>query len=148
MIAIIQRVTYSRVTVEDRLISQIDHGLMVLLGVAVDDTDDDIAYMVRKLPKLRIFSDDNDKMNLSVQDVGGKMQLISQFTLLGDCRQGNRPSYITAARPDKATEYYERVVQGIAEQGVEVVTGAFREHMQVELLNSGPVTIIMDSRNK
>ncbi|NMB02922.1 MAG: D-tyrosyl-tRNA(Tyr) deacylase [Tissierellia bacterium] len=148
MIAIIQRVTYSRVTVEDRLISQIDHGLMVLLGVAVDDTDDDIAYMVRKLPKLRIFSDDNDKMNLSVQDVGGKMQLISQFTLLGDCRQGNRPSYITAARPDKATEYYERVVQGIAEQGVEVVTGAFGEHMQVELLNSGPVTIIMDSRNK
>lgn len=148
MIAVVQRVKYSSVTVDDQLVSSIDHGLMVLLGVAVDDTEADIAYMVRKLPKLRIFSDADDKMNLSVQDVGGKMQIISQFTLLGDCRQGNRPSYITAARPDKATEYYEKVVEGIREQGVEVVMGAFGEHMQVELLNSGPVTIIMDSRAK
>lgn len=148
MIAVIQRVTHSSVTVDEELISSISDGLMVLLGVAVDDTEKDIAYMIRKIPKLRIFSDADDKMNLSVQDIGGKIQIISQFTLLGDCRQGNRPSYITAARPDKATDYYEQVVEGIRQQGIEVVTGAFGEHMQVELLNSGPVTIIMDSRQK
>ena len=148
MIAVIQRVSHSSVTVRGELISRIDQGLMVLLGVAGDDTEKDIAYMVRKIPKLRVFSDDDDKMNLSVQDIGGQIQIVSQFTLLGDCRQGNRPSYIEAARPDKATDYYERVVAGIRQQGLEVVTGAFGESMQVELLNSGPVTIIMDSRQK
>lgn len=148
MRAVVQRVKYSKVTVENKLVSEIKEGLMVLLGVSVDDTDADIAYMVKKLPRLRIFSDAEDKMNLSVQDIGGEMQIISQFTLYGDCSQGNRPSYIEAARPDKATEYYERVVQGIRQQGVPVVTGAFGEHMQVELHNSGPVTIMMDSRKK
>lgn len=146
MRAIIQRVTYSKVTVAEQEISQIGPGLMVLLGVAQDDTEKDIAYMVKKIPKLRIFSDDDDKMNLSVMDIGGQIQCISQFTLYGDCSQGNRPSYIQAARPDKATDYYEQVVAGIRAQGVPVVTGAFGEHMQVELLNNGPVTIIMDSR--
>lgn len=148
MIAVVQRVDFSKVTVDSREVSRIGPGLTVLLGVAVDDTEADIAYMVRKLPKLRIFSDADDKMNLSVQDIAGQMQIISQFTLLGDCRQGNRPSYIQAARPEKANDYYERVVSGIREQGLDVVTGAFGEHMQVELLNSGPVTILMDSRQK
>ena len=148
MRAVVQRGTYARVRVDDKLISQIGPGLMVLLGVSVDDTEEEIAYMVKKLPRLRIFSDEKDKLNLSVQDVGGQMQMISQFTLYGDCSQGNRPSYIQAARPENATEYYERVVEGIRAQGVPVVTGAFGEHMQVELLNSGPVTIMMDSRKK
>lgn len=148
MRAVVQRVKFSRVVVDDQLISQIEDGLMVLLGVSVDDTEEDIAYFVKKLPRLRIFSDEQDKMNLSVQDIGGQMQIISQFTLYGDCSQGNRPSYIEAARPDKATDYYEQVVEGIRAQGVPVVTGAFGEHMQVELLNSGPVTIMMDSRKK
>lgn len=148
MIAVVQRVGYSKVTVEGETISQIDDGLMVLLGVAEDDTDQDMQYMLRKLPRLRIFTDDEDKMNLSVLDIGGKIHLISQFTLLGNCNKGHRPSFVAAAGPDKANNYYERVAEGLRSQGVEVETGVFGANMQVELLNSGPVTIILDSRSK
>lgn len=146
MRAVVQRVDYSKVEVDGLTVSQIHRGLMVLLGVSEDDQSEDIEYMVKKIPELRIFTDAQDKMNLTVKDVAGSIQLISQFTLYGDARKGRRPSFITAARPQKATDLYLEVAEGIREQGVEVVLGAFGEHMLVTLQNNGPVTILLDSK--
>lgn len=146
MRAVVQRVDFSKVEVDRVLVSQIEKGLMVLLGVSEEDQAEDIEYMVKKIPELRIFTDADDKMNLTVKDVAGSIQIISQFTLYGDARKGRRPSFIAAARPDKATKYYLEVAEGIRAQGVEVALGAFGEHMLVHLQNNGPVTILLDSK--
>ena len=118
---------------------------MVLLGVENDDTPKDADDMVNKIIGLRIFNDADDKFNLSLLDVGGSVLLISQFTLLGDCRKGRRPSFITAARPDVAIPLYEQVIEGLRGRGVEVATGKFGAHMEVHLVNDGPVTLMLDT---
>lgn len=145
MRAVVQRVDRANVTVEGKITGQISSGLLVLLGVAEGDTDKDLNYIVDKVTGLRIFEDENEKMNLSVQDVGGEILAVSQFTLCGDCRKGKRPSFDKAAKPDIANDYYERFVAACREKGINVETGVFRAHMLVELVNNGPVTILLDS---
>lgn len=145
MRAVVQRVRRSSVTVEGVVVGQIGLGLLVLLGVDVDDEDKDATYMADKIVGLRIFNDDEGKFNLSLMDVGGAVLLVSQFTLHGDCRKGRRPSFIKAARPEKATPLYERVGDLLREKGVTVANGVFGAHMDVELLNDGPVTLLLDS---
>ena len=127
---------------------QIGPGILVLLGVAVDDNEADALQLARKIAGLRIFEDDQGKMNLSVVDVGGAMLVVSQFTLLGDCRQGRRPSFTAAAPPELAERLYEVFVDSVARQGIQVATGRFRQHMQVELVNDGPVTLLVESRGR
>lgn len=148
MRAVIQRVRESSVTVEDTVIGEIGHGLMVLLGVDVEDTPEDTAYIVQKILGLRIFNDDDGKFNLSLMDVQGSVLLISQFTLHGDCRKGRRPSFIKAARPESAIPLYESVRDQLRAEGVTVETGEFGAHMDVRLLNDGPVTILLDSNKE
>ena len=128
--------------------SPIDRGFLVLLGVAEDDTEDDVIFLAQKIAGLRIFADDAGKMNLSLGDVEGKMLVVSQFTLLGDCRKGRRPSFVRAARPEKADELYRSFVAEIRGQGVPVETGRFQEQMDVQLINNGPVTLLLDSRKE
>ncbi len=146
MRAVVQRVTRASVTVEGREISAIGPGLMVLLGVEKEDTEKDAAYLAEKITGLRIFEDENDKMNRSLLQSGGSLLLVSQFTLLGDVRHGRRPSFTQAALPDAARELYEKTAELIRSQGVTVATGQFQAHMQVELVNDGPVTLLLDSR--
>jgi len=146
MRAIVQRVTESSVSVEGEVTGQIELGLMVLLGVAKGDEDKDAKYMAEKIVGLRIFEDDEGKMNRSVLDVGGALLAISQFTLLGDCRKGKRPSFVAAAEPTEAERLYELFVEVARELGVDVQCGRFRTHMKVSLLNDGPVTLIVDSQ--
>ncbi|RHK02379.1 D-tyrosyl-tRNA(Tyr) deacylase [Acidaminococcus sp. AM05-11] len=146
MRAVVQRVTRASVTVEGREISAIGPGLMVLLGVEKEDTEKDAAYLAEKITGLRIFEDENDKMNLSLLQSGGSLLLVSQFTLLGDVRHGRRPSFTQTALPDAARELYEKTAELIRSQGVTVATGQFQAHMQVELVNDGPVTLLLDSR--
>lgn len=146
MRAIVQRVTESSVSVEGEVTGQIELGLMVLLGVANGDEDKDAKYMAEKIVGLRIFEDDEGKMNRSVLDVGGALLAISQFTLLGDCRKGKRPSFVAAAEPAEAERLYELFVEVARELGVDVQCGRFRTHMKVSLLNDGPVTLMVDSR--
>jgi D-aminoacyl-tRNA deacylase len=143
--AVVQRVRRSSVTVDGEVVGEIGLGLMVLLGVDVDDEEADATYMADKIVGLRIFNDDDGKFNLSLLDVGGSVLLVSQFTLHGDCRKGRRPSFIKAARPDKAVPLYERVGELLREKGVTVANGVFGAHMDVELLNDGPVTLLLDS---
>lgn len=145
MRAVVQRVTSSSVTVEGETTGKIDKGLMVLLGVADGDTDKDVTYMVDKIVNLRIFEDENDKMNLSLQDIGASLLVVSQFTLLGDCRKGRRPSFIEAARPEMADNLYQKFVDKARSMGIRTETGRFKTHMMVELINDGPVTILVDS---
>lgn len=145
MRAVVQRVTSSSVTVEGETTGKIDKGLMVLLGVADGDTDKDVTYMVDKIVNLRIFEDENDKMNLSLQDIGGSLLVVSQFTLLGDCRKGRRPSFIEAAKPEIADKLYQKFVDKARSMGIRTETGRFQTHMMVELINDGPVTILVDS---
>lgn len=145
MRAVVQRVTSSSVTVEGETTGKIDKGLMVLLGVADGDTDKDVTYMVDKIVNLRIFEDENDKMNLSLQDIGASLLVVSQFTLLGDCRKGRRPSFIEAARPEMADNLYQKFVDKARSMGIRTETGRFQTHMMVELINDGPVTILVDS---
>lgn len=145
MRAVVQRVTSSSVTVEGETTGKIDKGLMVLLGVADGDTDKDVTYMVDKIVNLRIFEDENDKMNLSLQDIGGSLLVVSQFTLLGDCRKGRRPSFIEAAKPEIADKLYQKFVDKARSMGIRTETGRFKTHMMVELINDGPVTILVDS---
>ena len=125
---------------------QIGRGLLVLLGVAHGDTETDAQYLAAKIGGLRIFEDAQGKMNLPASDIGGAMLVVSQFTLLGDCRKGRRPSFDDAAEPELAERLYEVFVQAVAEQGIPVATGRFRQHMEVELVNDGPVTFIVESR--
>ena len=146
MRAVVQRVKRSSVNVGGETVGKIGRGLLVLLGVADGDSTDDADFMVNKIVHLRIFEDENEKMNRSLHDVGGEMLVVSQFTLLGDCRKGRRPSFINAAKPDKATELYEYFVEKTREHGITVQTGRFRAMMEVELINDGPVTLIIESR--
>lgn len=145
MRAVVQRVDRASVTVDGSVTGSVKKGLLVLLGVAEGDTDKDLIYIVDKVTGLRIFEDENEKMNLSVQDVGGEILAVSQFTLCGDCRKGKRPSFDKAAKPDIANDYYERFVAACREKRIHVETGVFRAHMLVELVNNGPVTILLDS---
>jgi D-tyrosyl-tRNA(Tyr) deacylase len=146
MRACVQRVTEASVTVDGAVCGRIGVGLVVLLGVATDDTADDVRYMADKIVELRIFGDDEGKMNRSLAEVGGGMLVVSQFTLLGDARKGRRPSYIAAAPPELAESLYEEFVSAVRRRGIEVATGKFRAHMDVSLINDGPVTLLLDSR--
>ncbi|HSQ90354.1 D-aminoacyl-tRNA deacylase [Romboutsia sp.] len=145
MRAVVQRVSSSKVTVDDRITGEISKGLLVLLGVTHEDTSKDVDYMIDKILNLRIFEDENEKMNLSLKDVGGELLVVSQFTLYGDCRKGKRPSFSNAARPDLATKLYEEFVEKAKSQDVVVGTGEFGAHMMVDLTNDGPVTILLES---
>ena len=146
MRAVIQRVTRASVEVEGRQVGAIGQGLLVLLGVARGDGEADCRFMVEKLPSLRIFSDEAGKMNRSLVDLGGSILLVSQFTLLGNTRNGRRPSFDEAAPPDEAKRWYEQVAARLRAEGTAVETGVFAAHMKVELLNDGPVTFLLDSR--
>ena len=145
MRCVIQRVTEASVTTGSEIVGKISRGFMVLVGVSAEDTEKDVRYMAEKVPNLRIFEDENGKMNLSLKDVGGAILAVSQFTLYGDARGGRRPSFITAARPEEANALYEQLVAAWREQGLTVETGRFRTDMQVALVNDGPVTLLMDS---
>lgn len=146
MKAVIQRVTSATVEVEGKIVGQIQSGLVVLLGVAKGDGEPDGCYLVEKIRTLRIFSDDQGKMNRSLVDVGGAVLLVSQFTLLGRTANGRRPSFDEAAPPDEAKRLYERVATDLRAQGTPVETGVFAAHMKVQLMNDGPVTFTLDSR--
>jgi D-tyrosyl-tRNA(Tyr) deacylase len=146
MRAVVQRVSRARVTVNEFISGEIGLGLLVLLGVAKEDTEADAIYLAEKVAGLRIFEDENGKMNRSVQDVGGAVLAVSQFTLYGDVRKGKRPSFDDAAPPELARRLYELFVERIQAAGLRCETGRFQEMMQVELVNEGPVTILIDSK--
>ena len=146
MRAVVQRVKSAAVQVEGRIIGEIGQGLLVLVGVGRGDEEKDITYLASKLPELRIFEDTSGKFNLSLKEVGGKMLVVSQFTLFGDCRKGRRPSFIEAAEPAEAKRLYEQLILKLRGQGVSVETGEFQAKMEVRLINDGPVTILLDSR--
>ena len=147
MRAVLQRVSHASVFVDDALVGQIGSGVLALLGVELEDTETDAAYIAEKIALTRFFNDAEDKMNLSVLDVGGSVLAISQFTLHGDCRRGRRPSFIRAARPETAIPLYEHVVRLLRDRfGLRVETGIFGARMQVTLTNEGPVTLMLDSR--
>ena len=141
---IIQRVTHASVTVDNNIVGKIGQGFLVLLGVGPEDTKETAYYLVQKLIKLRIFEDENGKMNLSLKDINGELLIVSQFTLYADCTGGNRPSFVNAAKPEKANELYEYFIQECKKQNVNVEHGIFGADMKVELLNDGPVTIILE----
>jgi len=145
MRAVVQRVTSARVTVDDREVGGIGHGLLVLVGIARDDGRDDVSYLVDKVVGLRVFPDDDGRMNRSVREVGGGILLVSQFTLYGDCRRGRRPSFDGAATPRDARRVYDELVRRFRNGGVSVETGVFQAHMRVESVNDGPVTILLDT---
>lgn len=143
---VVQRVTEANVKVDGKIVGEIKKGFLVLLGIKTTDTKQDVDYLVRKLINLRVFSDENDKMNLALKDIGGELLIISQFTLYGDCKKsGNRPSFTDSAKPDIAIPLYEYFVEECKKQIPVVQTGIFGADMKINLLNDGPVTIIIDS---
>ncbi len=146
MRAVVQRVIKSSVEVNSNITGAIGKGLMVLLGVEHGDTRDDLKYMVDKVVNLRVFEDEDEKMNLSLQDVNGELLVVSQFTLLGDCRKGRRPSYSNAARPNEANDLYEEFVALTKSFGIKTETGIFQADMLVDIANDGPVTLLLDSK--
>lgn len=143
---IIQRVSEAAVSIDNKVVGQIDQGLLLLVGVGPDDTQADVDYAVRKILNMRIFSDENGKMNLSVQDVEGAILSISQFTLFADTKKGNRPAFTGAAKPELASQLYDNFNDAL-EQAVPVARGRFGADMQVSLINDGPVTIVLDTKN-
>lgn len=145
MRACIQRVCEARVTVDDEITGQIEHGLVVLLGVGEADGEAEVNWLANKIVDLRIFEDAAGKMNRSLTEAGGAMLVVSQFTLYGDCRKGRRPSFISAAPPELAERLYEAFVECVRAAGIRVATGRFREHMLVSLVNDGPVTLWIDT---
>ena len=147
MIAVLQRVTSGNVTIDGRLAGKIDQGLVILLGVMGDDDGNDADFLVKKIAGLRIFNDENDKLNLSVKDVHGAALLVSQFTLCADTHKGRRPSFIRAAPPEKGLELYEDFMKKLEGQGVPVQSGEFGAMMNVNIQNDGPVTIVLNSRD-
>lgn len=146
MRAVIQRVKQSSVTIDNSIVSEIDKGLLVLLGIAKGDNTNDANYLAEKIIYLRIFEDENGKMNRSLLDIGGAMMVVSQFTLLGNCRKGRRPSFIDAANPDDANKLYKIFTETVKKTGITVKTGKFQAMMDVSLINNGPVTLILESR--
>lgn len=148
MKVVIQRSKQASVTIEDHKIGEISHGLVLLVGINEADTSDDVAYIIGKISKMRIFEDENGKMNLDLKQVQGEILSISQFTLFADTKKGNRPSFIKAARPEQAIPLYDALNEGFREAGFTVETGEFGGDMQVALVNDGPVTIVLDSQNR
>lgn len=148
MRAVVQRVSRAQVTVDGEVTGSIERGLLVLLGVGEADTVDDAKYLAGKIVGLRIFEDGDGKMNLNLSEINGSMLVVSQFTLFGDCRKGRRPSFIAAARPEAADQLYQDFVQIVRQLGIPVGTGRFQQHMDVELVNDGPVTLLVDSRKE
>lgn len=148
MRVVIQRVSEASVTVDQKTVGAIGQGLMVLLGVAQGDTSQEAKALAEKTAGLRIFEDDAGKMNRSVEEIGGSLLVVSQFTLLGDCRKGRRPGFTDAAPPELADQLYEEYVAALRSRGVNVATGVFRADMQVALVNDGPVTMLLDSRKQ
>jgi D-tyrosyl-tRNA(Tyr) deacylase len=146
MRAVIQRVKQSSVSINNSIVSEIQKGLLVLLGIAKDDEIGDANYLAEKIIHLRIFEDENGKMNRSLLDTGGEMLVVSQFTLLGNCSKGRRPSFIDAAGPEKANELYEMFSDIVRQKGIRVKTGKFQEMMDVSLTNDGPVTLVVESK--
>ena len=143
---VVQRSKKASVTVNEKVIGEIEKGLVLLVGVTHDDTIDDANYLADKIVNLRIFEDENGKMNLSLLDVGGSILSISQFTLYGDCRKGRRPNFMAAAKPEQALNLYQYFNEVLSEKNVEVETGEFGAEMDVALINDGPVTLILDSK--
>lgn len=148
MRAVVQRVSSASVEVDENIVGKIKNGLLVLLGVSENDGLSDVEYLVDKIVNLRIFEDENDKMNLSMLDLRYELLIVSQFTLYGDCRKGRRPNFMEAARPEMAQELYEMFALKCGEFGIRVETGVFGAHMNVSLVNDGPVTIILDSKKE
>ena len=148
MRAVLQRVTSAKVEVDNKIVGTSDEGLLILLGVEQGDTDTDLKSLLDKTVGLRIFEDDAGKMNLCVSDIGGSALVVSQFTLLADCRKGRRPGFTDAAPPAEADHYYQAFVAGLQARGLNVATGIFQADMQVTLVNNGPVTILLDSRKR
>ena len=147
MIAVIQRCSRGKVTVSEKVVGEIDNGLVILLGVQKGDTENDADFLVNKISGLRIFSDENDKMNLSIKDVNGSALVISQFTLCGDTKKGRRPSFIKAATPDDGNRLYEYFISEMKKGGVPIECGEFGAMMDVELVNNGPVTFVLNSKD-
>lgn len=145
MRAVVQRVNKASVDSEGVRCGKIEQGLVILLGVTHTDTEKDAEYLAEKIANLRIFEDNEGKLNLSVKDINGKVMSVSQFTLYGDCRKGRRPSFTQAARPEQANELYEKFNSYLLKEGLEIVTGVFQTEMQVALINDGPVTMLLDS---
>lgn len=148
MRAVVQRVISSEVWVNGEIVGKIGKGINVLIGVEEEDTIDDVNYTAEKIANLRIFEDENEKLNLSLLDIGGQMLVVSQFTLLGDCRKGRRPNFMTAAKPHKAVELYDLFANCCKDMGIKVETGVFQAQMLVKINNDGPVTILVDSNKK
>ena len=148
MRAVVQRVRDSSVEVDKTITGKIGKGLLIFLGIGDGDTEKDCEYMVNKIVNLRVFSDEMGLMNLSLSDINGSALVVSQFTLLGDCRKGRRPSFAKAAKPEIARKLYEHFVSLVKKEGIEVETGKFQEMMDVHILNDGPVTLLVDSRKE
>ncbi|MEO2017797.1 MAG: D-aminoacyl-tRNA deacylase [Fuerstiella sp.] len=146
MRAVVQRVSRASVTVDGEIVGAIQQGLLILLGVADDDAQQDVIWLAGKVAGLRVFEDGDGKMNLDLTDVAGSALVVSQFTLLGNCRKGRRPSFVRAARPELANSLYQSFVAEMRGQGITVETGTFQAQMDVELVNDGPVTLLLDSR--
>jgi len=146
MRAVVQRVKESKVEVKGETVGAIGPGLLILLGVGEEDSEKDVAYLVEKIAHLRIFPDEEGLMNLSLMDTGGAALVVSQFTLWGDCRKGRRPSFVKAARPERANALYEFFISLLKKKGLRVATGRFQEMMDVTLVNDGPVTLMLDSK--
>lgn len=145
MRAVVQRVSSSKVTVDENTIGSVKKGLLVLLGVTHEDTSAEVDYLLEKIVNLRIFEDENEKMNLSLKDIEGELLVVSQFTLYGDCKKGRRPNFTNAAKPDLANKLYEEFIEKAKKQNITTSTGEFGAHMMVELTNDGPVTMLIDS---
>ena len=148
MRAVIQRVKSASVAIDEKIVGEINQGFMILLGIHEEDTKEDVDYLVRKIAMMRVFEDEAGKLNLSIDAISGSILSISQFTLYADTKKGNRPSFVKAARPEQAIPLYDAFNDGLRQKGLEVETGEFGADMQVSLINDGPVTIIMDTRDK
>jgi len=148
MRGVVQRVKSAAVRVENQIVGQIGAGLMILIGIGQEDDTDDVKWLADKILNLRVFEDDQAKMNLSVADIGGELLLVSQFTLLGDCRKGRRPSFSEAAPPETAKAMFDSLTEYLQKTGIKVETGLFQADMDVELVNNGPVTLLLDSKKQ
>jgi len=148
MRVVIQRVSSARVRVEGKILGEIGKGFLVLLGVGKEDTEKDADWLAEKIVGLRVFEDEQGRFNLSLQEVGGEILIVSQFTLYGDCRKGRRPSFDHSAPPERAEKLYNYFVEKVKEKGIKVATGKFQALMEVELVNQGPVTLIIDTQKK